>query len=541
MAMYAKMKKENILSKLLWCWQFTRKEMPLVYISLLLSIILSYLYSFEPLLTGSLMDILSLGDFSSFITTLVVLFILQTCGLFLSLLLGRLNFTVEKRSTLRCESLFFSSIIKRKRYGFLKGREAEVLNIIKSDISVVTSVWTTTLPGLVTSLFTLFIVSWRLIVLNTYAFILTIVFAIFPIVVYQIAGKKERKLNVDAKIFGDNYISSIQSSINASYLSTGNGSSFFKQFFISRLEDNYSVSFKKLNLSQNTRIALFFINVITVSAIYFFLGLGIYRGENSVGDFMAAVLFSQQIRNIINGYGSVYKNLLAQSVSIDRVKSMLETETHPYISYYPLEKLELSAHSISFKYDSKMIIDKMSFSFEAPGLYLIKGENGSGKTTLINLIAGLLENKGLQNGRITISGCISSDDLLLIPSSLFLFPSTVRDNLLWGDKVDDKVLISNIERVGLMPWFMDLKDGFDTIVDPKVLGLSKGQMIRFALASALSRERKIYLFDEIESGIDVSSKEMLRKTIAQLSKSKLVIIVSHSNLFDDISKGEINT
>ncbi len=66
-------------------------------------------------------------------------------------------------------------------------------------------------------------------------------------------------------------------------------------------------------------------------------------------------------------------------------------------------------------------------------------------------------------------------------------------------------------------------------------------MIRFALASALSRERKIYLFDEIESGIDVSSKEMLRKTIAQLSKSKLVIIVSHSNLFDDISKGEINT
>ena len=252
---------------------------------------------------------------------------------------------------------------------------------------------------------------------------------------------------------------------------------------------------------------------------------------------MAAVLFSQQIRNIINGYGSVYKNLLAQSVSIDRVKSMLETETHPYISYYPLEKLELSAHSISFKYDSKMIIDKMSFSFEAPGLYLIKGENGSGKTTLINLIAGLLENKGLQNGRITISGCISSDDLLLIPSSLFLFHSTVRDNLLWGDKV----LLSNIDNLGLMSWFMDLKDGFDTIIDQKVIGLSKGQMIRFALASALSRERKIYLFDEIESGIDVSSKEMLRKTIAQLSKSKLVIIVSHSNLFDDISKGEINT
>ncbi len=488
------------------------------------------------------MDALSLGDFSSFITTLVVLFILQTCGLFLSLLLGRLSFTIEKRSTLRCESLFFSSIIKRKRYGFLKGREAEVLNIIKSDIGVVTSIWTTTIPGLITSLFTLFIVSWRLIVLNTYAFILTIVFAIFPIVVYQIAGKKERKLNVDAKTFGDNYISSIQSSINASYLSTGNCASFFKQFFISRLEDNYSVSFKKLNLSQNTRIALFFINVITVSAIYFFLGLGIYRGENSVGDFMAAVLFSQQIRNIINGYGSVYKNLLAQSVSIDRVKSMLETETHPdIISYYPLEKLELSAHFISFKYDSKMIIDKMSFSFEAPGLYLIKGENGSGKTTLINLIAGLLENKGLQNGRITISGCISSDDLLLIPSSLFLFPSTVRDNLLWGDKVDDKVLLSNIDNVGLMSWFMDLKDGFDTIIDQKVIGLSKGQMIRFALASALSRERKIYLFDEIESGIDVSSKEMLRKTIAQLSKSKLVIIVSHSNLFDDISKGEINT
>lgn len=74
--------------------------------------------------------------------------------------------------------------------------------------------------------------------------------------------------------------------------------------------------------------------------------------------------------------------------------------------------------------------------------------------------------------------------------------------------------------------------GLDTIFDLKKTGLSKGQLMRFSLASLMLRERKIYLIDEIEDGIDVETRREIVSIIKNISTSKIVMLVSHSEIFD---------
>lgn len=517
--------------KLKWCWQFTKREMVFVAISLFLSFLISYFNSLEPLYTGSLVNMLSQGEYSVFVRTILYLFLIQAIGLVLTIFSGRLSFYVNKKTTLYGQEFFISKVIKRDNYGYLKGREAEVQNVLQSDISVVLSVWTSLIPNIIASTFNIVLVSFRLFSINAVAFFLTVFLSLIPFIVYKNAGKKEKDLNKEAKKCGDNYICTIKELISISYDAEGKSSSFLKSLFMEKLFKNYSVSCKKLNLTQGVKIILFLINVITISIIYAFLGFGIYKGKSSVGDFMAAVLFSQQLRSLINSYGGTYKNLIAQSVSIDRVRSIIERKNSQYVKFDLSLPLSINIENITFKYPSKTVFSNYSLFIGSPGLYVIKGINGKGKTTLLYLIANLLDASYVKNGEVIIGNCLPPD-ILVLPSFPCLVSASIRDNLLLGDKKSDEDVLTVIKNVGLKSWLESQQKGLETICDLKQMGLSKGQLMRFSLASVLLRERKIYLIDEIEDGIDFESRREIVSIIKNLSTSKIVMIISHSDIFD---------
>jgi len=65
------------------------------------------------------------------------------------------------------------------------------------------------------------------------------------------------------------------------------------------------------------------------------------------------------------------------------------------------------------------------------------------------------------------------------------------------------------------------------------MGLSKGQMMRFSLLGNLIRDRKIYLVDEIEDGIDAESRKKVFSLLRDKAEERLVVVVSHTALFDN--------
>ena len=532
--------KNNLWKKIKWCWRFTKDDMSLVFVSVVLSLMLSYVNTLEPLYTGSLIDYLISSDFHSFIFTLIRLFLFQGLGILLSMCVGRITLSINKRSTLRGEKIFFTSLIKRENYDWIQGRKAEMLNTLQNDISVVLGIWTNLIPSIFASFFTLFIVSYRLFSINLVAFILTLLLSILPFFIHHIAGKKELALNKTGKKCNDNYVLSFQDSIEYCYEGTSQCQTFFLNSFLKRIKDSFQITYKKFYLSQIYRTVLFFVNIVTESAFYFFLGYGIYTGKNSVGVFMVAILYSQQIRALIKNYGSIYQSILAKSVSIDRVKGVLEFHNNSYLQLSSSKDFSISIRDLSFGYGNLEVFKDYNLDICGSGLYLIKGKNGCGKTTLLKILAGMTPKECIKKGEITILGVESEEDIAYIPSAPYIASLTIKDNLLLGQTKSDEEIMKIIEKVGLSEWFKTLPNGLDTIFDYKTMGLSQGQKVRFSLASNLLRERKIYLIDEIEDGIDSESRTLVMSILSELSNTKIVVVVSHSNLFDNVARSVIS-
>ena len=200
----------------------------------------------------------------------------------------------------------------------------------------------------------------------------------------------------------------------------------------------------------------------------------------------------------------------------------------------------LEVKNLNFNYnESKQALKNISLEFLKPGFYGIAGESGSGKSTAAALLMGLQKN---YSGEILLSGIEAKklpDEfraryMNLVSTESFLFGDSVRENLLIAKpSASDEELMSVLKEVLLDEFILnrnssgDGNSGLDFYIESGGKNLSGGQVQRFALARALLHDTDIYIFDEAVSNIDVESEELILSTLYELSKTKIIIFISH--------------
>ena len=200
----------------------------------------------------------------------------------------------------------------------------------------------------------------------------------------------------------------------------------------------------------------------------------------------------------------------------------------------------LEVKNLNFNYnESKYAVKNASLEFLKPGFYGIAGESGSGKSTAAALLMGLQKN---YSGEILLSGIeakklpdeFRAKYMNLVSTESFLFGASVRENLLIAKpSASDEELMSVLKKVLLDEFILNRKysedgnSGLDFYIESDGKNLSGGQMQRFALARALLHDTDIYIFDEAVSNIDVESEELILSTLYELSKTKIIIFISH--------------
>lgn len=200
----------------------------------------------------------------------------------------------------------------------------------------------------------------------------------------------------------------------------------------------------------------------------------------------------------------------------------------------------LEVKNLNFNYNaSKQALKNISLEFLKPGFYGIAGESGSGKSTAAALLMGLQKN---YSGEILLSGIEAKklpDEfraryMNLVSTESFLFGASVRENLLIAKpSASDEELMNVLKKVLLDEFILNRKysgdgnSGLDFYIESGGKNLSGGQVQRFALARALLHDADIYIFDEAVSNIDVESEELILSTLYELSKTKIIIFISH--------------
>ena len=180
-------------------------------------------------------------------------------------------------------------------------------------------------------------------------------------------------------------------------------------------------------------------------------------------------------------------------------------------------------------------LDNVSVTFPAAGMVFILGKSGSGKSTLLNVIGGLDSCDG---GEFIIKGKSSKD---FVGSDFDAYRNTFIGFIFQEYNIlDDFTVGANI---GLALELQGIKatpekiNGILSEVDltnyahRKPNELSGGQKQRVAIARALVKQPQIIMADEPTGALDSATGKAIFDTLKELSREKLVLIVSHDRDF----------
>lgn len=213
--------------------------------------------------------------------------------------------------------------------------------------------------------------------------------------------------------------------------------------------------------------------------------------------------------------------------------------------------IENLSKSFSARYNAKnLVLSNISFSLPDNGLFFVLGKSGCGKSTLLNLIAGFekpdegtikLDDKEITSFRNSEAEAYLRDNVGFI----FQRYNLIEDLSLF-ENLEIALSIKNISDTSICDEYLKKYGLFDK-KKQKVSTLSGGEKQRLSLIRAIINSPKLILADEPTGALDLENSIKLMEELKEISKSALVICVTHSetlaNTFGDgiihIKNGEI--
>jgi ATP-binding cassette, subfamily B, bacterial len=313
------------------------------------------------------------------------------------------------------------------------------------------------------------------------------------------------------------------------------------------------VFYRGLLFALNNSVVNFGIGVMLLMA-----GTAISQGTFTVGDFALFVSYLWFTTQVPSEIGTFYGDYKTQAISIERLMELIRpeppsvlVEQHPIYDTgrlpevtvpikTPADRLaSLEVHDLSYRYptsENGPILQGVSFRLQRGDFVVVTGRVGSGKSTLARILSGLLNP---DSGEILWNGQLVPDPSAFFrpPRSAYtaqvprLFSEPLRDNILLGlpeDKVD---LPSAIHSSVLEPDVARLEKGLDTLVGPRGVRLSGGQIQRSAAARMFVRDPELLVFDDLSSALDVETEQLLWKRLDErrmvASGGMTCLVVSH--------------
>ncbi len=187
----------------------------------------------------------------------------------------------------------------------------------------------------------------------------------------------------------------------------------------------------------------------------------------------------------------------------------------------------LELKNVCKKYD-RDVLKKINLKFGNKGLICLVGESGSGKTTLLNIIGGLEQpdsGKVIFNGNNikNINSSFYSNQLVSFINQNYnlIDKYTVLENILLPIELRRIRSPCNVNKILKMLSIYSLKN-------KKVVSLSGGEKQRVAIARCIVQNTRVILADEPTGALDSENAYSVMRILKNLSKQKLVIVVTHN-------------
>jgi len=195
---------------------------------------------------------------------------------------------------------------------------------------------------------------------------------------------------------------------------------------------------------------------------------------------------------------------------------------------------QLTFEQVSFSYPKgQLVLSNIDLDVSPGERVAIVGQTGAGKSTLVSLIPRFIDPT---EGQVCIDGQnirdLTLESLRSQISFVFqdpvLFATTIAENIAYGkpDATIDEVR-EVARKAGIDGHISNLADGYDTIVGERGATLSGGQRQCVAIARAMIGGAPIVILDELTTGLDEVSADLVLNALNVLMQGRTVIIISH--------------
>lgn len=210
---------------------------------------------------------------------------------------------------------------------------------------------------------------------------------------------------------------------------------------------------------------------------------------------------------------------------------------HPHndgtVTYTKLQG-DVRLTDVDFGYNSNKIVLHNISLYAKPGQKIaFVGATGAGKTTITNLLNRFYD---IADGKIRYDGIninkIKKADLRrslgMVLQDTRLFTGTVTDNIRFGkpDATDEEVRqaaqIANADN-----FIRRLPQGYDTLLTGDESALSAGQRQLLAIARAAVSNPPVMILDEATSSIDTRTEALVQKGMDRLMEGRTVFVIAH--------------
>lgn len=291
-------------------------------------------------------------------------------------------------------------------------------------------------------------------------------------------------------------------------------------------------------------IPKFWVELLAFGSIIILAMLLFFQSEqafiNMVPTLSVFIMGSYKLLPAFQQIYSNFSNIKSAQSALDNIKNDLITgnlEANDVTKPINLTNQKITLSNIAFIYPGKDIsaIEDINLSINRNEMIGIVGHSGSGKSTLVDLILGFLEPSSgylsIDDNKISSNNIYAWRELLgYVPQSIFLSDTSLKENIAFGERIDDidnDSLMKAIQLSELEDLISKLPNGINTVVGERGVQLSGGQRQRIAIARALYRNPKILILDEATSALDGNTEKRIMESITSLSSKMTIIIVAH--------------
>lgn len=300
-----------------------------------------------------------------------------------------------------------------------------------------------------------------------------------------------------------------------------------------------------------------FLSSVGTVLVVFFGGLLAYKGQLSVEDIVAFVLYLSLFYAPVSGLANLLENLQQSLAGAERVTLILDTPSAIREEEDAVElenvKGSISFEQVSFHYGNKIpVLKKISFSCEPGMMVALVGPTGVGKTTMTQLLSrfydpveGEIRIDGTDIRKATLQSLRRNISPVL--QDTFLFNGTIAENIGYAKPVASREEIEAAAKAAnIHEDIMHMPEQYETKVGERGLRLSGGQKQRVAIARAILRQSPIIILDEATASVDVETERQIQKAINRLTGKRTIIAIAHrlstirnADLILVIEEGEI--